>query len=393
MRGNIYLRATIEEIVRNDICTGCGACANICPKNCITMIQDGKGFYIPSISTDCIECGKCKRVCPVDNCNERDRVKATSYAYYSEENSIKGRCSSSGVFGALAEETITRGGAVCGAAFDDAWKVRHIIVDKKDEIFKICTSKYSQSFIGENLYSQLKEELEKRIVLFAGTPCQVAGVKKIFKDNKNLITIDIVCHGVPSVNVWKLYLESLAKKRKIIDINFRDKKNINYYGLKILFSGEEFYESVMENIYMQGYINNLFLRNSCTICKFKGNQHCADITLGDLWRAEQIDESFRGKNNISWVIVNTNRGEKMLSFIKTQFEIKEVPIELANAFNNSYSKSVKHHKNREKFFREVESGVEICEAIRKNSKSFLNDVLIKKIERMFILCNVRLKRR
>lgn len=335
------------------------------------------------IKNSCIECGKCLKICPVEAPKQARFSSIKSYAFYSENNSKSGRASSSGVFEALAKVIINNNGVVCGAAFDDSWNVRHILVNRIEDVYKLCTSKYSQSFIDNDLYCKVRDALKKRVVLFVGTPCQVAAINRFIKNKNNLITVDLVCHGVPSPKVWESYLKYMSNGKKIIDINFRDKKYYSYYGLKIVYENEEFYEPVMDNIYLQGYISNLFLRNSCSQCEFKGYQHNGDITLGDLWRAEKIDEYFKNKYNISWVIVNTKVGEEMISNISSLFTVRDIEIQREIKYNQSYIRSINHHRNRDKFFKEfAENEKEIEQIIKYNIKENWPKQFLNRIKRI-----------
>ena len=224
---------TINKVIESGKCTGCAACANVCSRKSIEMVQNNEGFYYPKITSNCVECGICLQVCPITQPKLKENKNIKSYAYYSEVNSNMGRSSSSGVFEAIARYVINKKGIVCGAAFDSAWNVRHILVDNTDDLKLLCTSKYVQSYIEEDLYTRIDKILKERIVLFAGTPCQVAALNNFIKDKKNLITVDLVCHGVPSPKVWDRYLKSISCGRHVLDVNFRDKSHKDYYGLNI----------------------------------------------------------------------------------------------------------------------------------------------------------------
>lgn len=374
---------TINKVIETGKCTGCAACANICPRKSIEMMQDMEGFYYPKISSNCVKCGLCLQVCPVSQPSFKEIDNNKSYAYYSEENSNAGRSSSSGVFEAIARYVINKKGVVCGAAFDTQWNVRHILVDNVDDLKLLCTSKYVQSYIEEDLYKRICKNLKERIVLFAGTPCQVAAINSFVKDRTNLITVDLVCHGVPSPKVWNSYLNNISCGKNILDVNFRDKSHKEYYGLKVVFKDSEYYESVTQSAYLQGYINNLYIRNSCTSCNFKGKHHVSDITLGDLWHAEKINVLFRDKHNISWVIVNTDVGAIVAKEIKNDFLVVEIDMQKEISFNQSYSNSSRHHKNRTRFFElyEQEEG-ELSSLINKYIKICFIERAFKKVKRL-----------
>lgn len=189
-------------------CCGCSACAQRCPKHCIKMIEDSEGFLYPKVDGDtCIDCGLCERVCPIQNPGE-DRVPLAVYAAKNPNEVIRRQSSSGGIFTILAEQIIDEGGVVFGAAFNDKWEVEHSYVENKEQLVKFRGSKYVQSKIGES-YKDAKSFLkEGRRVLFSGTPCQIAALKKYLRKNyENLFTVDFICHGVPSPGVFRTYLQ------------------------------------------------------------------------------------------------------------------------------------------------------------------------------------------
>ena len=193
-------------------CCGCYACYNICPKHCITMKADDEGFWYPNINkADCINCNLCEKVCPIinkiectDNCTDNKR---TAYAMINKNEQIRMKSSSGGIFTLVAEYIINNKGSVYGAVIDDNLDVKHIRIDKIQDIVLLRGSKYVQSQIGKTL-NQVKKDLDNgEKVLFTGTPCQIQGLRTFLrKDYVNLILMDIVCHGVPSPLIWQKYI-------------------------------------------------------------------------------------------------------------------------------------------------------------------------------------------
>ena len=189
-------------------CCGCGACVQRCPKQCVTMQEDSEGFLYPKVDLSvCIDCHLCEKVCPIINQGEGHEPQAV-YAAKNPNEKIRMQSSSGGVFTILAEKILDEGGVVFGAAFNDKWEVEHDFVERKDELAKFRGSKYVQSKIGKS-YRNVETFLkEGRKVLFSGTPCQIAGLKKFLrKDYENLFTVDFICHGVPSPGVFRTYLQ------------------------------------------------------------------------------------------------------------------------------------------------------------------------------------------
>lgn len=241
---------------KNLKCSGCTACFAICPKDAITMQADLEGFKYPVIDKrKCIDCGLCCKVCSLENMYGNFGEDKTSFACSAKDENFAKQSSSGGVFAILANMYIQEQAAIYGAAFDYNWNVCHIRVDKKDELKRLYTSKYVQSDMG-NTFRQVKSDLDNgKKVLFAGTPCQVAGLKTYLqKDYLNLLTVDFICHGVPSPLVWQRYIDELEQNlnSKITEISFRDKKDgwKNFNFKLITDNGNVFYEKHGDNIYI-----------------------------------------------------------------------------------------------------------------------------------------------
>ena len=203
------------KILNKQNCCGCSACASVCPKNCISMDTDDRGFLYPIVNVDnCVDCGVCEHVCPYYNQNTpREPLKV--YAAINLNEEVRLKSSSGGVFTMLAEATIKSGGVVFGACFNDDWVVVHDYTESIDGLEAFRGSKYVQSKIGDS-YKKVQYFLKaNRNVLFSGTSCQIAGLKLFLrKDYESLICVDIVCHGVPSPKVWRDYLENVVKRQK-----------------------------------------------------------------------------------------------------------------------------------------------------------------------------------
>ena len=207
-------------------CCGCTACSSICPKSCITMTEDNEGFYYPSVDMDkCINCGLCEKVCPVKRDIPKDSVQQ-SFVSRINDDTVLMNSSSGGAFTALSRYAIDNGFTVYGGAYNECFDVVHESAVTNEDAVKFRGSKYVQSYLGDT-FKKIKSQLDKgEKVLFSGTPCQCAGlVSFLKKPYENLLTVDFVCHAVPSPKVWKLYREYLTKKykSKIKGVNFRSK--------------------------------------------------------------------------------------------------------------------------------------------------------------------------
>lgn len=285
------------------------------------MQEDKEGFNYPVVDlTQCIDCGLCEKICPVLNQLESQQPIIVYAAY---NNDIKTRMSSSsgGIFTLLAENIIKEGGVVFGVRFDEAFNVRHDYTETIEGLFAFQGSKYVQSQMLDN-YSKAKHFLEKGMkVLFSGTPCQIAGLQKYLrKKYENLITVDCVCHGVPSPMVWRSYLSELEINP--FRIYFRDKyRSWKKYDVTIIDEyGNKYHRPFTENRFMQIFLSNLSLRPSCYNCPSKRGSSHSDITLGDFWGIDSISPDFDDDKGCSLIIVNTEIGKKYINILNISKE-------------------------------------------------------------------------
>lgn len=352
-------------------CTGCCSCFNICPVDAISMKMDREGFYYPNINeTICKKCGLCLKVCPVIKKEINNQFNIVSYACFHKNETICYSSSSGGVFSALSEFVLKNNGIVFGAAFDDEWDVKHIYIDNIKDIYKLKTSKYVQSYI-ELEYKKVKQFLDEGlIVLFSGTPCQVAGLKKyLVRNYDNLYTVDFVCHGVPSPLVWRKYLRRIIEKEyikihNIKNINFRD-KSISWkeFCLSIVTDSKKIYANKKRDLYLLGFLKDLYLRPSCYECMFKTVSRTSDITIADFWEIDRIFPKFDSKYGVSQIFIQSSKGKYLFDNIKENLYVEPIDINLSVKHNTNMIVSAKKHKNREKFFEDF-----IAE---KNSVDFL----------------------
>lgn len=379
----------IDRAIKKDKdCSGCFACVNSCPVNCITMETDSEGFKYPLVDYDkCIECGKCIKVCPIINKKELKReVKA--YACINKDETIRKESSSGGVFTLIAESIIDKGGVVFGAAFDDNLELKHSYVETKEDLAKFRGSKYLQSEIGMT-YQKAKDFLEnERAVFFTGTPCQIGGLKSYLgKDYPNLFCADIVCHGVPSPEVFKEYLDFSEKKlkTKIKKISFRDKSRgwRSYSVLMKLENKKEYCESSSENHYLKAFLNNVCLRPSCYNCNFKGLNRASDLTLADFWGIEKILPKMDDDKGVSLILANTGAGKNKLFELKEKMICEEVVLEKVLKRNISAVRSAKLKSKRRKFMKDFKK-LSFDELVKKHCKEKRSRVIRKKAKTLII---------
>ena len=342
------------SLASSEKCCSCSACFSVCPKQAISMQENDEGFLQPVIDEKkCIHCGKCQTVCPVLKPVYKNNPKPTSYATMASDE-IRMKSSSGGVFTLLAEYVLDKGGYVCGAAYDKDWTVHHIIINKKEDLDKVRKSKYMQSRI-ENCYIEIKKLLdEDKYVLFGGTPCQVAGLNKYLnKEYEKLITIDVVCHGVPSPKVFKKFLKENNPDVKIKEVDFREKEVKGWVSHTVIRyeNGEVYRKAHDECPYFRGFLGNFFENKSCADCLFNKFPRQGDFTLGDFWRIREYNKNFTDKKGTGVVLLNTSKAENIFQEIKTSLKLcKTVPMDFTLKSNPNINCSFKHNKNRDKFF-------------------------------------------
>ena len=359
------------EIKDKKNCTGCHACWSVCPRKCIQMMPDEEGFLYPKINLNqCIDCGACEKVCSVLHPTDTS-FPLKVYAARNGNETIRMSSSSGGVFTALAEEIIKRGGVVFGASFNEDWQVVHSYTEQLEGLSAFRGAKYVQSVVGDT-YLQVRHFLKQnRWVLFSGTPCQVAGLKHFLRTGyERLLTVDVVCHGVPSPLVWQTYLDSInPRKERITTLSMRDKSlGWKRYGMDIRTEKEILYTGkAASNLYSQGYLDNLYLRPSCHACPAKKGRSHSDLTLGDFWGIEQVCPSMDDNRGTGLVLVNSPAG---MNFYRS-LSVLEKEVTYAQAFrgNPSLECSVPLTESREEFWRRFpEEGMKAVSDIHKRKR-------------------------
>jgi len=311
-------RKTIE-CVPSLKCTGCFACYNTCRFNAIEMAEDEEGFLYPKIKEDsCIHCGECAAKCPVLHPLSLHKTEKVYSAWADQQTRL--RSSSGGIFSLLAQYVLDKGGVVCGAAFDERFQhVFHVWADSKEKLSDMRKAKYVQSEVGTT-FRETKEFLNKGIpVLYSGCGCQISGLRNYLgKDYENLITVDIVCHGVPSPRVYRDYLEELSAGRTVIRVDFREKEHWGWGSATSVFfnDGSVYRGDCYTDPYFVSFLGSLSTRKSCSECAYTSFDRPGDITLGDFWGIEKIDEKSSDGQGTSIVLINTKKGKRIFSSVK-----------------------------------------------------------------------------
>lgn len=348
------------KINQKQDCSGCHACANACPVSCIAMIEDKEGFLYPKVDkAKCINCGICEKVCPI--INKKERVNdTTAYACINKDDNIRFESSSGGMFTLFAESVINDGGVVFGSEFDDEFNLVHSYTDTIGGLAKFRGSKYLQSKIGDT-YKQTKKFLERGIkVLFSGTPCQISGLLSYLgRGYNNLICIDIICHGVPSPKVFKMYRTELEEKHDATTnkITFRHKDcGWKLFSILLSFNNHtEYRKDFAQDLFMRGFLKNLYLRPSCYNCKSKTLDRLSDITIADFWGINNIAPELDDDKGTSLVLVNSDKGKKIFQQLQDKMILKQVDVGEAIKYNPAAIEFVKYNPNRDKFFNSLNS--------------------------------------
>lgn len=313
-------------------CTACTVCYNVCPQNCIEMIEDKEGFIYPRVNqAKCFNCKLCENICPELNPVESPIYEKAWYGWSKCED-VRKSSSSGGAFTALARKVIDNCGVVYGAIFDYSSKKVTYANSNYSTIEEMRKSKYVQAGLGNTL-RQIKKDLDDgKVVMFVGTPCHVAGVKNFLKSHRNyskLILCDFICHGVPSPKILKDHLTYLEKIKgaEINTVDFRpktDKKRPwSVHHLKCIFTNQSIYDKAQRlDWYMRAFIiKNIDLRKSCYECKYCQEQHISDITLADFWGIKQFKPELNDEKGISLIIANTDKGANLITSISLEFNL------------------------------------------------------------------------
>jgi len=341
-------------------CTGCRACGDVCPKRCISFVEDEEGFYTPHINSDeCIECGKCMKTCPIISPPQNNNTPTPkTYHAYSLNKEIAKTSSSGGIFAEFAIHMLSNGGAVCGAAQESGTlKIKHIAVTSESELRLLQGSKYVQSDTT-NIYSEALSLLKQGIyVLFSGTPCQVAAMKNIagtrFKNH--LYLVEIICHGVPSYSFFKEYIRKATDIKVIERFNFKDNIISDYntsYQYKA--STKIKYLYGYKDLFMKAFLHGDIFQERCYTCPFAHLPRQADITLGDFWGIE----NYAPKKDInrygnSLLLINNDTGQLLLNAISHRLFFHEHNLSNAKKRNHNIYEPSKRPQHRDNIYSDL----------------------------------------
>lgn len=343
-------------------CTGCGACVQRCPKQCISWTTKEFGFRYPKIDKDtCINCGLCEKVCPIDEALTVP-LEQKAYAAVHKDSEVLAKSTSGGAFTALADAIFAHKGVVYGAAMMDGMQVKHIRAEDKSSFEDLRSSKYLQSDTGTT-YQYVERDLRQgETVLYSGTPCQIEGLKYFLgKNYENLYTVDIVCHGVGSQAYFDKYMD-FAKERygKIKALHFRSKEYAGWScgGGVVVVDSSDCLKKIpyrdFDNYYYSYFLSGDIYRKSCYTCKYANTKRVGDFSLGDYWGVEALNLPLQTENGCSLLLVNNERAEKLLEMV-VDLDKVETTIEQAAHCNKQLNEPSKLPERRQKRIEEFES--------------------------------------
>lgn len=343
-----------------ETCTGCGACYSACPVKCIAMQRDDEGFLYPYIATDtCVNCGLCERICPMVNKKGPKLQNQKAFAALSRNVHTWRRSASGGAFSEICRVWSDSDTLIVGASWSgNTFEVRHIGVIGYPSILPLCKSKYIASSIGD-AFLHIKQHLQQgKKALFCGTPCQVAGLRHFLsKDYENLLSLDLICHGVGSPTVFEQCVKVMEKyeRKKIHSYEFRAKRRVHEidYLTKLSF-GDGTCKYVVGDPYIQLFFAQHCLRPSCgRNCIYRTSKRQGDITIADFKGLLQIFPELKGtKRNYSSVVFNTSKGLSIYDKLEKRMKLLPCSIEDIIRFNPLFAKQTIFSEKREEFFSE-----------------------------------------
>lgn len=337
-------------------CCGCMACADKCPHGAITPKKDKYGFVYPEIDASvCTQCGACQRTCP--NNREFSSEAKKAYAAYNKNTEERLKSSSGGMFVLLAKAVLDEGGAVFGAGYDESFLPTHVLCESKETLSSLMGSKYAQSNTS-GIWKKVKEQLEADLpVLFSGTPCQCAALHSYLgREYPKLLTVDFICHGVPSQKLLQDYYSNTFTNIKSVAFRNKD-KGWHCFSMKVEDDNGVYSQTTAKDPYFRLFVRNAALRESCYNCSYKDDSYSSDITLGDFWGIGRVSPEMNDDKGISAVIIRSEKGQKAFDALSDRIVFSECQAETIATVNPMLVRSTKKPPERERLMSCLAEGV------------------------------------
>ena len=356
----------MKEICPLIDCTGCQACRQICPRSAIQMLENEKGHIYPSIDQSlCIDCGLCLKHCPSLNSIEK-REPQRVIAGWINDFKIRMSSTSGGISYALSRMIVSEGGYFCGVVWDNGKRgTRHEITNDINRLSDFQGSKYSHSETFD-VFQRIKMLLQRNdTVLFAGTPCQVAGLKSFLQKNyENLYTVDLICHGVPSRKILRERIEYMEQNsgKRLLSLASREKTPNQYStSTKYFFDdGSSTYVSNDKDPMFRCFVENFCLRPNCFRCQYAQKSRCSDFTIGDFWGYEAHSLRFRSyRKGTSAILINTEKGARLFQSIEHELIWEERNFHEVSSCNRNLTKPQMKPEKYDEFWKRYSSGEQL----------------------------------
>lgn len=376
-----FQKLSPEVISKNLLCTGCGACANVCPVDALAMDYDKPGFLKPSLDhSKCINCGKCISVCDaLQGTQKKKRSNEVDvYAAWASDD-IRANSSSGGAFSVFAKDFIDRHGVVFGAAFDENFRLMHKAAYTEEDLDALRHSKYMQSDTMHT-FREVRDLLNQHIpVLYVGTHCQIAGLKNYLQElseSELLLTASLLCFGAPSNVVFRRYLKETYGEGTVTNVEFRNKERLGWspYGYKVsLKNSEDLYPKFEDDVYQKIFHRQYFRNDVCENCRYTDVPMEGDITIGDFWGIDAHDKTWNDGKGTSIIMANSHKGKKYMASVIGRFDrIESVPTAWMLNNGNAINKIPRKRSENYSYFMYLLDHYTIAEAYEMASAKYHN---------------------
>ena len=379
----------MNEITPKYSCTGCALCTATCSVKAISMNMERDGFRYPVVDqTRCMDCGLCSKNCPANQAIELYPIQSYQICQIKDMQVLKDS-SSGGVSFAFAQHIIEGGGYVCGCVWDKNWTPKHILINKIEDLKKIQGSKYAQSALSAEIFQRIRELCKSgRKVLFLGTPCQVAAIRRFTLDDENLIPIDLICHGVGSPGVFMYYTKKIGRKlgEPITKVHFRSKEGKLYprnYNMTMKSEHGHYSKPEMKDPYYAAFSSGRILRECCFRCEYAKKERVGWLSLGDYISDKELTQKVDRALGLNLVTINNQKGLEIFKKVQTNLAIKTLQNE---PIKKNLERPEPRPSKRDKLNRcDIHSEKDMKRVLRRPIKdvlkSFMSSELKKRIKR------------